>query len=201
MKRTLKITAVSVIAAAAVLTGITAAGAAKKNKYTGDDLSSMQDHLLGKTPAAEGADYDADNDGEWTSLDLCIMRKEAVDAMKEKSCITIEVNGHTLTAELADNEAARALAELAEEGFTAKLNEYGGFEKVGKLPQSLPKSDERITTEAGDIMLYQGNQMTIFYGSNAWSYTKLGHITGVSQQELNDIFGSGDVTEEISLNK
>ena len=50
-------------------------------------------------------------------------------------------------------------------------------------------------------MLYQGNQMTIFYGSNTWSYTKLGHITGVSQQELKDIFGSGDVTVEISLNK
>jgi hypothetical protein len=50
-------------------------------------------------------------------------------------------------------------------------------------------------------MLYQGSQMTIFYGSNTWSYTKLGHITGVSQQELKDIFGSGDVTVEISLNK
>ena len=201
MKRTVKVTAVSVIAAAAVLTGITAAGAAKRNNYTGDDLGSMQDHLLGKTAASEGADYDADNDGEWTSLDLCIMRKEAVGAMKESSLITIEVNGHSLTAELADNDAGKALAALAENGLTVELSEYGGFEKVGRLPEPLPADDERITTEAGDIMLYQGSQMTIFYGSNTWSYTKLGHITGVSQQELKDIFGSGDVTVEISLNK
>ena len=201
MKRAVKITAVSIIAAAAVLTGATAAGAAKRAKYAPKDVTSMQDHLLGKSDNTEGTDLDADGDGEWTSLDLCIKRKEAAETMNEKSCITIEVNGHTLTAELADNEAARALAELAEEGFTAKLNEYGGFEKVGKLPQSLPKSDERITTEAGDIMLYQGNQMTIFYNSNTWSYTRLGHITGVSQEELEDIFGEGDITVDISLAK
>ena len=199
MKRTLKITAVSVIAAAAVLTGITAAGAAKKNKYTGDDLSSMQDHLLGKTPAAEGADYDADNDGEWTSLDLCIMRKEAVEAMNEKSCITIEVNGHTLTAELADNEAARALAALAENGLTVELSEYGGFEKVGRLPEPLPADDERITTEAGDIMLYQGSQMTIFYGSNTWSYTRLGKVDDISG--LEKALGSGDVRAVFTVDK
>lgn len=201
MKRAVKITAVSIIAAAAVLTGATAAGAAKRAKYAPKDVTSMQDHLLGKSDNTEGTDLDADGDGEWTSLDLCIIRKEAVETMNEKSRITIEVNGHTLTAELADNEAARALAELAEEGFTAELSEYGGFEKVGKLPQSLPASDERVTTEAGDIMLYQGDQMTIFYNSNSWSYTRLGHITGVSQEELEDIFGEGDITVDISLAK
>ena len=79
------------------------------------------------------------------------------------------------------------------------LNEYGSFEKVGALPQSLPKDDERITTEPGDIMLYLGNQITIFYGTNTWSYTRLGRIDNVTQAELKEILGSGNVTVTLSL--
>ena len=72
--------------------------------------------------------------------------------------ITIDVNGNKLTAALADSTAAKELAEkLKTEPVTVTLNEYGGFEKVGKLPWSLTKTDESIVTEAGDIMLYQGN--------------------------------------------
>ena len=56
---------------------------------------------------------------------------------------------------------------------TLSLHEYGGFEKVGPLGQSLPTEDRQITTRSGDIVLYQGNQLVLFYGSNSWSYTKL----------------------------
>lgn len=119
---------------------------------------------------------------------------------KEETKMNIEVNGHTLTATLADNEAAKSLAELLkDEPMVLNLNEYGSFEKVGALPQSLPKNDERITTEPGDIMLYVGNQITIFYGSNTWSYTRLGKIDNASQTELKEIFGDGNVTVTLSL--
>ena len=111
----------------------------------------------------------------------------------------ITVNGKTLTASIADNEAGKALAELLRKGdLTLSLSEYGGFEKVGALPQALPKSDTQIKTEAGDIMLYQGNQMTIFYGSNSWSYTPLGKIEHATAAELKEIFGTGDVTVKLS---
>lgn len=116
--------------------------------------------------------------------------------------LQIEVNGYTLTATLADNDSAKALAELMkDEPLTLELREYGSFEKVGALPQSLPANDESITTEPGDIMLYVGNQITIFYGANTWSYTRLGKIDNVTQSELKGFFGGGDVTVTLSLTK
>jgi len=114
--------------------------------------------------------------------------------------LKIEVNGTLLTATLADTAAAKEFAEyLSTEPVTVTLNEYGGFEKVGKLPWSLTKSDERIVTEPGDIMLYQGNQMTIFYSSNTWSYTRLGSIDNVTDEELANIFGNEDISVTLSL--
>ena len=74
---------------------------------------------------------------------------------------------------------------------------YGGFEQVGSLGSDLPASDEQTTTEAGDIVLYSGNQIVVFYGSNTWAYTRLGHITDKSPQELEELLGNGDTTISI----
>lgn len=116
--------------------------------------------------------------------------------------LNITVNGQDLTATLADSTAAKELAQKLESGaVTVELAEYGGFEKVGALPWSLTRSDESTVTQAGDIMLYQGSQITIFYGSNSWSYTPLGHVDGLSQEELSEILGQGDVSAELSIKK
>ncbi|MBP3250202.1 MAG: hypothetical protein J6M48_07620 [Ruminococcus sp.] len=116
--------------------------------------------------------------------------------------LNITVNGQDLTASLADSSAAKELAQKLESGaVTVELAEYGGFEKVGALPWSLTRSDESTVTQAGDIMLYQGSQITIFYGSNSWSYTPLGHVDGLSQEELSEILGQGDVSAELSIKK
>lgn len=129
-----------------------------------------------------------------------ISGSEDSEIPENETKLQIEVNGHTLTATLADNDSAKALAELMkDEPLTLELREYGSFEKVGPLPQSLPANDESLTTEPGDIMLYVGNQITIFYGSNTWSYTRLGKIDNVTQSELKDIFGEGDVTVVLSF--
>ena len=118
---------------------------------------------------------------------------------KSDNNLKLSVNGTELTATLADSTAAKELAEkLKAEPATVTLNEYGGFEKVAKLPWSLTKTDESIVTEAGDIMLYQGNQMTIFYNSNSWSYTKLGHIDNITGDELAKLFGEGNITVTLS---
>ena len=81
------------------------------------------------------------------------------------------------------------------------MSDYGNFEKVGPLGQSLPTNNQQITTEAGDIILYQGNQITIYYDRNSWNFTRLGKINGVTSQQLRDILGSVDVSVTFSLEK
>lgn len=124
---------------------------------------------------------------------------EKIDKKTEEKVMKISVNGYVLNAVLADTAAAGELYELIKnKPLTLTLSEYGSFEKVGKLPQEFTKNDEFISAQPGDIMLYQGNQMTIFYGENSWDYTRLGKIENTSADELSEIFGSGDVEVTIS---
>ena len=119
---------------------------------------------------------------------------------KTEQKIHITVKDTTLTAVLSDTQAAAELAEkLAEGTVTVTLNEYGGFEKVGKLPWELTKSDVQTVTVPGDIMLYRGGQMTIFYNSNSWSYTSLGHIEGATSESLAALFGKDGIEVTLSL--
>ena len=114
--------------------------------------------------------------------------------------VLLKVGGKTMTATMTDNAATRELAKLLEHGdISIHLSDYGGFEKVGVLPQSLPTSNTQITTMPGDIMLYQGTQMVIFYSSNSWSYTRLGKIEGATASNLRQFLGNGDVSLTISL--
>ena len=114
--------------------------------------------------------------------------------------IRLKVGDATMTATLTDNEATRELTKLLEQGdITIRMSDHGGFEKVGALPQSFPTSNTQITTVPGDIMLYQGNQMVIFYGSNSWSYTRLGKIDEATASNLRQFLGNGNITLTISL--
>ena len=107
---------------------------------------------------------------------------------------------HTLNATLAENKSAVAFAELLKkDAVTVNMHDYGSFEKVGSLGSSLPRSETQITTESGDIILYQGNQITIYYDTNSWNFTRLGKINGVTQAELKAILGNGDVTAVFAL--
>lgn len=120
----------------------------------------------------------------------------------EETMLYITVNGTTLTATLANNSSAEAFRELLASGpRTIQMSDYGNFEKVGPLGQSLPTNNQQITTEAGDIILYQGNQITIYYDRNSWNFTRLGKINGVTSRQLRDILGSGDVSVTFSLEK
>jgi hypothetical protein len=91
-----------------------------------------------------------------------------------------------------DNGSVNALKKLAEKTLTVQMSMYGGFEQVGALGSTLPRDDRQTTTEAGDIVLYSGNQIVIFYGSNSWSYTRLGHAS-LSEQEMTELLSHGDV--------
>lgn len=110
----------------------------------------------------------------------------------------LTVEGVTFPATFADNQGAEALADLLTDGpLTLSLEDYGGFEKVGSLGQSLPTSNTHMSTQSGDIMLYQGNQIVLFYGSNSWSYTRLGQVTDLTGWQ--EALGHGDVTVTFSL--
>ena len=115
--------------------------------------------------------------------------------MKISIQITSDSGSHSLAATLADNSSAMAFYELLEKGpVTIKMTDYGNFEKVGPLGTKLPRNDTQITTQAGDIILYQGNQITIYYDTNSWNFTRLGKVDGVTQAELKKILGKGNVT-------
>lgn len=119
---------------------------------------------------------------------------------EEIDMIKIKVNNNVLDVKLEENEATKSLVERLKNGdISVRANEYGGFEKVGELGFSLPRNDTSITTSAGDIVLYQGNQISLFYNSSSWSYTKLGKVKNVSSKELKNILGSGDVILILSL--
>ena len=121
-----------------------------------------------------------------------------VEEENSKMQMKVQVGGSTFTAALEENEAVNALVEMMEQGpVTIQMSDYSGFEKVGPLGTSIPASNQQTTTQAGDIVLYQGNQIVMFYGSNSWSYTRLGHIDDLTGWE--EALGSGDVTVTFSL--
>ncbi len=114
--------------------------------------------------------------------------------------VKVKINDEIFDVELENNSATEELIkELKKGNITVNASEYGGFEKVGDLGFSLPTSDENIGTNPGDIVLYQGDKISLFYGSHSWSYTKLGRIDNVDPDQLREILGSGDVTLEFSL--
>ena len=112
----------------------------------------------------------------------------------------LTANGVTTTATWVQNDATAELISLLEKGpITLSMTENGGFEKVGNLPQSLPTSDVRQTAQSGDIMLYIGNVMCIFYGSNSWSYTKLGTLDNMSADEIKEFLSGNPVEVVLSI--
>ena len=114
--------------------------------------------------------------------------------------VKVQINEDSFDVELENNSAAQELIKELEKGYiTVNATEYGGFEKVGELGFSLPTSDENINTEPGDIVLYQGDKVSLFYGSHSWSYTKLGKIDNISSNELKEVLGQGNVTLVFSL--
>ena len=125
---------------------------------------------------------------------------EAVtDEMKRMVTVTFDMQmkiGDTpVSVTWEDNDAVKALAEMtAGDWHDYQLSMYGGFEQVGPLGSSLPSDDVQTSTSAGDIVLYQSNQIVVFYGDNSWAYTRLGHITDKSPEELAELLGNGDVT-------
>ena len=114
--------------------------------------------------------------------------------------IKITISGKTLPVKIEDNEASKALvAALREASITYEADDYGGFEKVGQLGRSLPTSNSQMTTRPGDVILYGGNQIVLFYGSNTWNYTRIGKMQYESLDELKSFLKAGQGVISVSL--
>ena len=114
--------------------------------------------------------------------------------------LILTIDGTEVGVTWEDNASVDAIKELAASGgLEINMSMYGGFEQVGSIGQSIPRNDEQTTTKAGEIVLYSGNQVVVFYGSNSWAYTRLGRITDKTEQELAEMLGNGDVVLKFEM--
>ena len=131
------------------------------------------------------------------SYDVLIELDESEE--EKEPMMQMKINDTLVTVAWENNESVSALKELAMDGLTIQMSMYGGFEQVGSLGQRLPSSDVQTSTSSGDIVLYSSNQLVVFYGSNSWAYTRLGHITDKTPEEMRTLLSNGDVTITLSV--
>lgn len=131
-----------------------------------------------------------------------VQNTQTEDIPMKETQFYIKANGTTFVADFTDNSSADALRELLRKSdLSIDMHDYGSFEKVGSIGQSLPQKDTQTSTTTGDIVLYQGDQIVIFYGNNSWSYSRLGKIQNVTKDDLLSVFGKGNVTVTFSLSE
>ena len=173
------------------LSGCTNSSLSKTNLQTKNESSSLGDEA---SPASAN-DADSSNTQQ-VNVPQPDTNSDTEENMVKK--MTLQIGNSSFTATLENNPAVDAFVEMMNDSpIIIQMNDYSGFEKVGSLGTNLPADDKQTTTHAGDIVLYNGNQIVIFYGSNAWSYTRLGKIDDLSGWE--DALGSGDITVTFSL--
>mgnify|MGYP005799343211 CR=1 FL=1 len=114
--------------------------------------------------------------------------------------MNIEINGKNIQVELCDNSSARAVKELLKKGpLTIGMKDYAHMEKFGSFGVQLPVNDEHITTEAGDVILSEGNLLVIYYAPNTWNFTRLGKVKNLSKNQLKETLGTGNITAVLTL--
>ena len=116
-----------------------------------------------------------------------------------KPMMQMKINDTPVAVAWEDNDSVAALKELAQSGLRIQMSMYGGFEQVGSIGRRLPSQDVQTSTSSGDIVLYSGNQLVVFYGSNSWAYTRLGHITDKTPEQMRELLDNGDVSVALAI--
>ena len=159
---------------------------------TGGGETSTAPETTVTEPVRENDDEETPSDAQ-PQLPVSAEKESTTEETHVSKTLTLTINGRELPVTWENNDSVAALSELSSDGLTINMSMYGGFEQVGSLGSSIPRNDKQTSTSYGDIVLYQGNQIVIFYGSNSWSYTRLGHIN-LSRSEMTDLLSDGDVT-------
>ena len=200
----------TVLLIAAVLLSVISVHAAETEKIWGDangdgtvtvlDVTAIQKHLVELETMEDEKIAIVTGSDELSIADATLIQyfiAGLIDhfPVEERDELKMRINGTSVTVQWEDNEAVAALKEaVKDKPLTVQMSMYGGFEQVGSLGMSLPRNDTRITTSPGDVILYSGNQMVVFYGSNTWAYTRLGHITDKTPAEMTQLLSNGNVT-------
>ena len=164
------------------------------------DVTAIQKHLVELDKIADEKIAIVTGNAELSIADATLIQYFVAGLIdrfpvEESDGLKMSINNTTVAVDWEDNEAVAALKEaVKDKPLTIQMSMYGGFEQVGSLGMSLPRNDTRITTSPGDVILYSGNQMVVFYGSNTWAYTRLGHITDKTTAELTQLLSNGNVT-------
>jgi hypothetical protein len=120
----------------------------------------------------------------------------------QNNTMKLQIGEEVFTVTLVENSSTEALKELLAKGpVTINMRDYGNMEKVGGLGTNLPRNDEQITARPGDLILYLGNSLVIYYEPNSWNFTRLGKINDITQKELKEVLGSGNVTVTLCLDQ
>ena len=200
----------TVLLIAAVLLSVISVHAVETEKIWGDangdgtvtvlDVTAIQKHLVELETMEDEKIAIVTGSDELSIADATLIQyfiAGLIDhfPVEESDELKMRINGTSVTVQWEDNEAVAALKEaVKDKPLTVQMSMYGGFEQVGSLGMSLPRNDTRITTSPGDVILYFGDQMVVFYGSNTWAYTRLGHITDKTPAELTQLLSNGNVT-------
>ena len=124
---------------------------------------------------------------------------EPTTQVQESTALQMIIGDTPVSVDWENNVSVQALKELcSNQPLTIQMSMYGGFEQVGDIGSNLPQNDVQTTASSGDIVLYSGNQMVVFYGSNTWAYTRLGHITDKTPREMTELLSGGNVAITIS---
>ena len=154
---------------------------AQIENQTDAQIEDAPDPIKNSEPTADNYETENEKEGERTEMKM-----------------NVQIGDYTFTATLEDNKAVEELVDMMKEGpVTIAMDDYSGFEKVGSLGRSLTTSNSQTTTDAGDIVLYNGNNIVMFYGSNSWSYTRIGKIDDLT--DWNKALGSGSITAVFTI--
>jgi hypothetical protein len=168
-------------------------------KNTSDDQGAVNEISASENNETESPEENVTPEGT-TMYQLAVENTAAEDEDIGDSTMTMKIGDTKVNVDWEDNQAVAALRDMAREGdVTIQMSMYGGFEQVGLLVQNLPRDGKQTTTTSGDVVLYSGNQVVVFYGSNSWSYTRLGHISDKNTEDMTDLLSNGDVTITISI--
>ena len=176
------------------------AGCGNRGIQSEEDSSGSSESASQTNPSSDHAAEDPEMDSTEDLISQPSESPESDPAGEETNgAMKLMIGDSEVSVQWEDNESVAALRELVADGpLTVAMSGYGGFEQVGALGTSLPRNDVQITTQAGDIVLYSGNNIVIFYGSNSWAYTRLGHIE-LSSSEMPELLSHGDVTVKLSV--
>ena len=123
------------------------------------------------------------------------MAEEEMDMRYEapRPIFFMRIGKKQLHVHLEKNSSVDALIKNMRGEMELDMHDFANFEKVGKLPFELPRNDKMISTKPGDLVLCQGNHLNFYYDENEWTFTPIGHVDGLSREELLDLMGRGDV--------